>query len=131
MSRAVSLLRGWPPNRGGDGGIRPAVLDGRGVPSSSPPLENRDATVGQPFLVSSADAHKETSQLSVPTTSGDRMLHKRRKSPDAIGGHVGGHLLQEARDVPGSGQFRSVWTQQEDAQRAHGLRKRRGVIAKR
>ena len=55
------------------------------------------------------------------------MLYKCRESPDAIGSH----LLQEARDVPGSGQFRSVWTQQEDAQRAHGLRKRRGVIAKR
>ena len=40
-------------------------------------------------------------------------------------------LLQEARDVLGSGLFRSVWTQKEDAQRAHGLRKRRGVITKR
>ena len=83
-----------------------------------------------------ADVHEETSQqwvdlvgahLSVPTARGNRMLHKRSENPDAIGGH----LVQEARNIPGGGQLLSGGAQQEEAQRAHGLRKSRGVIAER
>ena len=55
------------------------------------------------------------------------MFHKRRENPDAIGSH----LVQEARNIPGSGQLLSGRTQQEEAQRAQGLRKSRGVIAER